>query len=108
MNCPLADIFIIEIDRWPRGVAPLASHIEDLQRKFEMRVLNRYYFVYSFRCSKMCHDCDESSHGTCCAVEKSLQTGDEQVLLSRENECAKNDYYPTLEIILFGVENEKL
>ena len=23
-------------------MAPLASHIEDLQRKFEMRVLNRY------------------------------------------------------------------
>ena len=42
MNWPLADIFMIEIDRWPRGVAPLASHIEDLQRKFEMRVLNRY------------------------------------------------------------------
>ena len=36
---------MIEIDRWPRGVAPLASHIEDLQRKFEMRVLNRYVFV---------------------------------------------------------------
>ena len=34
---------MIEIGRWPRGIAPLASHIEDLQRKFEMRVLNRYF-----------------------------------------------------------------
>ena len=36
MHWPLADICTIEIDRWPRGVAPLASRIEDLQRKFEM------------------------------------------------------------------------
>ena len=33
---------MIEIDRRPRGVASLASHIEDLQNKFEMRVLNSY------------------------------------------------------------------
>ncbi len=49
MNWPLADIFMIEIDRWPRGVAPLASHIEDLQRKFEMRVLNRYVYLRYFK-----------------------------------------------------------
>ena len=42
MNRPLADGFMIEIDRWPRGVASLANHIEDLQRKFEMRLLNKY------------------------------------------------------------------
>ena len=35
---------MIEIDRWPRGVAPLASHIEVFRRKIEMRVLNSYYF----------------------------------------------------------------
>ena len=33
---------MIEIGRWPRGVAPLASHIEVFRRKIEMRVLNRY------------------------------------------------------------------
>ncbi len=27
MNRPLADEFMIEIGRWPRGEAPLASHI---------------------------------------------------------------------------------
>ena len=45
MNRPLADGFMIEIDRWPRDVAPLASHIEVFRRKIEMRVLNSYdYF----------------------------------------------------------------
>ena len=34
---------MIEIDRWAKSEAPLLSHIEDLQRKFEMQVLNRYY-----------------------------------------------------------------
>ncbi len=36
---------MIEIDRWPRDVAPLVSYIEDMQRKFEMRVLNRYELI---------------------------------------------------------------
>ncbi len=43
MNRLLADEFMVEIGRWPRGETPLASHIEDLQRKFEMWVLNRYH-----------------------------------------------------------------
>ena len=46
---------MIEIDRWPRGVAPLASHIEDLQRKFEMRVLNRYLLCKNFSSALHCH-----------------------------------------------------
>ena len=47
MNRPLADRFMIEIGRWPRGVAPLAGHIEVFRRKIEMRVLNRYDEIYS-------------------------------------------------------------
>ncbi len=45
MNRPLADGFMIEIGRWPRPEGPVASHIENLQRKFEMQGLIRYKFV---------------------------------------------------------------
>ena len=44
VNRPLADRFMIEIGRWPRGGAPLASHIEVFRRKIEMWVLNRCVF----------------------------------------------------------------
>jgi hypothetical protein len=56
MNWLLADKFMIEIDSWSRGVALLASHIEDLQRKFEMRVLNRYEKIRSGQRRVLCSD----------------------------------------------------
>ena len=48
MNRPLADRFMIEIGRWPRGAAPLAIQIEVFRRKIEMWVLNSYQMPYNY------------------------------------------------------------
>ena len=41
LDRPLADEFMIEISRWPRGVASLARRIEVFRRKIEMCLLER-------------------------------------------------------------------